>query len=636
MILPFLIPFINMNKSDIQNFVLPGKFFREFIAAIFILSGSVLINGQSINTDVLVINGSTSGVSAGIQAARMGVNTLIVEETSWLGGMLTSAGVSAVDGNHDLQSGIWKEFRDQLILHYGSAQALATGWVSNTLFEPRVGDSIFKAMVRREKKLSAIYGFHLIEVLKRENRVVGAVFENDKHESLLVNAKVVIDATDLGDGLKMAGAEYDLGIEARATTGEQMAPETAVRIIQDLTWVAVLKDYGQGADMTIEKPSMYDPTFFKDCCPKNDHSEPGDCIKMLNYGRLPNNKFMLNWPIHGNDFYIDVVEMNWEQRKQALEKARQNTLCFVYHIQHVLGLKNLGLADDEFPTNDKLALIPYHREGRRLKGIVRFTVNEALDIYNNQPLYRTGISVGDYPVDHHHNCRPDAPKIKFPPVPSFNIPLGALIPEKIDGLIVSDKAISVSNIMNGATRLQPCVLLTGQAAGALAALSVADSREVREVPVRKVQTVLLDNGAYLVPLYDVKYDDPHFISVQRIILCGILKVKGEPYSWENRTWFFPDSTITVQDFTIGLHTYNEHSQIICDSSTLTAGKCLEFLSMHYAINDWNDIAGLMKKKFNIEIRPDHSINKREISVLLDLIIGPFENKQVDFYGKFKN
>lgn len=608
----------------------------RFLAAILILYGSISLKGQSIATDVLVISGSTSGVSAGIQAARMGVNTLIVEETSWLGGMLTSAGVSAVDGNHDLQSGIWKEFRDKLIRHYGGAQALATGWVSNTLFEPHVGDSIFKELVIREKKLTAIYGFHIIEILKSENKVIGAVFENDKHENLIVNAKVVIDATDLGDGLKMAGADYDIGMEARATTGEEMAPETAVRIIQDLTWVAVLKDYGQGADMTIEKPSMYDPSVFKDCCPKGNDGDHGNCTKMLDYGRLPNNKFMLNWPIHGNDFYVDVVDMNWEQRKQALEKARINTLCFVYHIQHQLGFKNLGLADNEFPTNDKLALIPYHREGRRLKGVVRFTVNDVLDIYSNRPLYRTGISVGDYPVDHHHNCRPDAPKIEFPPVPSFNIPLGALIPAKIDGLIVSDKAISVSNIMNGATRLQPCVLLTGQAAGALAALSIADSSEVREVPVRKVQKILLEAGAYLVPLYDVKHDDPHLKSVQRIILCGILRVKGEPHSWENRTWFFPDSTITVRDFTIGLNTYNEHFQAIYDSTTLTAGKFCEILSMINGKDVWNDIVSIMKNKFNYEIRPDNPINKREISVLIDFIIDPFDNKQIDFYGYFKN
>ena len=58
----------------------------------------------------------------------MGVNTLVVEESEWLGGMLTAAGVSAVDGNYQLPAGIWGEFRSQLALHYGGLDSLKTGW----------------------------------------------------------------------------------------------------------------------------------------------------------------------------------------------------------------------------------------------------------------------------------------------------------------------------------------------------------------------------------------------------------------------------------------------------------------------------------------------------------------------------
>ena len=52
--------------------------------------------------DVLIIGGGASGTTAGIQSARMGVETMIIEESPWLGGMLTAAGVSAVDGNYNL------------------------------------------------------------------------------------------------------------------------------------------------------------------------------------------------------------------------------------------------------------------------------------------------------------------------------------------------------------------------------------------------------------------------------------------------------------------------------------------------------------------------------------------------------
>lgn len=108
-------------------------------------------------TEVLVIGGSASGVAAGIQSARLGAKTIILEEHLWLGGMLTSAGVSAVDGNYRMPAGIFGEFRDSLVAHYGSLGALSTGWVSNVLFEPSVGARIYQNMAAREPDLTVQY-----------------------------------------------------------------------------------------------------------------------------------------------------------------------------------------------------------------------------------------------------------------------------------------------------------------------------------------------------------------------------------------------------------------------------------------------------------------------------------------------
>jgi len=596
---------------------------------------SCVTKEQTRQTDVLVIGGTTSGISAGLQSARFNVPTLIVEETPWLGGMMTAAGVSATDGNHRLNSGIWNEFRNKLRNHYGGEAALSTGWVSNTQFEPHIGDSIFKSMASAEKQLSVIYGYHLTGIVKDGNKVTGAVFENEQKEQLTIQARVVIDATDLGDGLAMAGVAYDLGMEAKSVTGEENAPDSANNIVQDLTWAAVLKDYGTGADKTIEKPEDYNPELFRGSCAMTVDSILIDCEKMLNYGRLPNNKFMINWPRHGNDIYLNVVEMDWSQRREELKKAKERTLSFVYYIQTELGFKNIGLADDEFPTADKLPFVPYHREGRRLHGIQRLTINHVRDIYGGAPLYRTGISVGDYPVDHHHACNPDAPKIHFPAIPSFNIPLGALIPEKIDGLIVSDKAISVSNIINGSTRLQPCVLLTGQAAGALAALSVQNNQQVREISIRKVQQALLDAGAYLMPLVDVNPTDKEFQAIQRVTASGILKVKGESYKWANRTWFYPDTTITVQEFSEGLNAFDRKVNIAADQSVLTIGKTSGLISALLNSNTSAEIQKVWQNRMNRKYDSNLGITKKELSVLVDELIHPFESKLIGFDGNYR-
>ncbi|MFN7279712.1 MAG: FAD-dependent oxidoreductase, partial [bacterium] len=84
-----------------------------------LLIGQVLLAQTSLNTDVLVIGGGTAGTAAGIQSARSGVQTIIVEPGPWLGGMLSAAAVSATDGNHNMPSGIWGEFRQAIYKRYG-------------------------------------------------------------------------------------------------------------------------------------------------------------------------------------------------------------------------------------------------------------------------------------------------------------------------------------------------------------------------------------------------------------------------------------------------------------------------------------------------------------------------------------
>jgi hypothetical protein len=315
--------------------------------------------------------------------------------------------------------------------------------------------------------------------------------------------------------------------------------------------------------------------------------------------------------------------MSREDRNAALFKARNYTLQFVYYIQNELGYKHLGLADDEFKTTDLLAYAPYHREGRRLKGISFFTYNDVAEPYKQKDaLYKTGISVGDYPVDHHHKQNPNAPDLGFPPVPSYSIPLGALIPEKVNGFIVSDKAISVSNLINGATRLQPVVLLTGQAAGTLAALSVKDNKDVREVSIRKVQQSLLGQKAYITPLFDVKPTDVDFETIQKITATGILKTKGESYKWSNRTWFSPSATISIKEFTEGLHQFDSKNIIIRKQDLVTEQEAIKILKK----------AGgkfVAKSKFSKKV-----ITKKELAILIEKSLNPFA-MEIDFSGNLK-
>jgi hypothetical protein len=630
------------------------KIFGYFLVPIMWMACEVQTEQTNYKAEVLVIGGGTGGTAAGIAAARLGAKVILVEPGPWLGGMISAAGVTCTDGNHHMPSGLWNEFREAIYKVYGGAQKVATGWVSHTQFEPAVSDSIWKTLANAEPNLKVLYGWHFDNVITREGKVSGAVFSNNQGEKLRIEAAISIDATELGDVMADAAVPFSLGMESGQLADEDVGVMESSDIVQDLTWVATLKDYGKDADCTIAKPIGYDPMEFDGACTDFYHDKTKkapnvDAKKMLEYGRLPNNKYMINWPNAGNDTYLNIVNMSRKEREKALEKAKQTTFRFVYFIQTELGFKHLGLADDEFPTEDRLALMPYHREGRRLEGLVRFNLKHLSQPFSyGSPLYRTGISVGDYPIDHHHKKNPSAPQhLEFYPVPSYNVPLGALIPQKETGLIAAEKSISVSNVVNGTTRLQPVVILTGQAAGTLAALCIKLKKTPQQVPVRMVQDALLKQKAYIMPYYDVPSGDPHFDIIQRVGATGLLKGKGEPYQWANRTWFYPDSTLPSKTFSDEVSRLLNRNISLGDGLlTIEQALDLTFLLLrdnpkspgfgkysemeafqHAIINNW-PAWGLTG--FNLQ-RP---VSRRELSVILHHTIDPFTILPVDHQGNF--
>lgn len=616
------------------------KISNLFIIVLFFLFPFNIFAQQ--NYDLIIIGGGASGTAAGISAARLGLTTLIIEETTWLGGMLTSAGVSAIDGNHQISGGIYGEFKKALENHYGGAEALATGWVSHTLFEPSVGNQILQRMASQESNLRVDFQSVWKSAKFEKNNWGVSYIKNGKNFE--VTSQLLIDATELGDVAASQGLPYRLGMDAREVIGEEFAPLSANSIIQDMTYVVTLQDYGQGVDKTIPKPANYDPSEFECACahadPITDFAPTLDCTKMLNYGKLPNGKYMVNWPNCGNDFYLNVIEMTPQERLKALDAAKAVSLRFVYFIQNELGFKNLGLAEDEYPTDDDLPMIPYHRESRRYFGLVDFTLPYVLNPYSApSPLYRTGVVTGDYTIDHHHKKNLDAPSIDFIKirVPSYSIPLGALVPKHHSGLILAEKSISVSNIVNGATRLQPVVLGIGQAAGTLAAVAIHSNKAPSEVSIRQIQQKMLRQGAYLMPFIDVNNKHRYFEQVQKIGLTGILKGVGVPYLWANQTWFYPERLVTEFELVDGLRTmYPELKDYWGASGSYLSGE--RFLGiLQIILPDFteDDLAKVkVSNKFEAVFSGDSYLNRLQVSILLDEILDPF-SKEIDWKGEVK-
>ena len=459
--------------------------------------------------DVVVVGGGTGGTAAAIEAARDGAKVLVVEESPWLGGMLTSAGVSAVDGNYRLRGGIFGEFADSLAARYGGYDALKSGWVSNILFNPAVGAEIFKNTADKAG-VEVIHSRH--SRLDRES-----LWRISLNNGTRVRAKILIDGTELGDIAKAAGAEELKDSQA----------------LQDMTYVAIVKYYDH--EITPIEPEDYDPEHYRNC------TDTWSADMMLSYGALPDGHIMLNWPQGGNDIYLEYLDM---PREEVHRQAKNRTLGYIYYLQTELGYSNLGIADDVFPSEDGLPFYPYYRESRRFAGKDTMTVAAAKNPYNYD-LYTRAVAVGDYPVDHHHNQHPRREELShlwWGKIPSFSVPLGVIVPVNVEDLLLAEKNISTSWEMNGGTRLQPVVLGIGQAAGALAAIAVKTGRHPSEVPAEEVQTVLLDHGCYLMPFLDLKPSDPGFRELQEKGVRGEVKGTGRSVGWANETWVnIPDN-----------------------------------------------------------------------------------------------
>ncbi|NDV69694.1 FAD-dependent oxidoreductase [Dysgonomonas sp. 25] len=629
------------------------KIFKNITPVLFALLLLSCNSAEPHKVEILIIGGGASGTTAGIQAARMGSKTLIIEESTWLGGMLTSAGVSATDGNYRMPGGLWGEFREALANHYGGLEALKTGWVSNVLFEPSVGNKIFQSMAAKEENLD-IWFEAKVKTVQKEGEKWKVEVTTQNGDTKTIEATILIDATELGDIAKMCGVKYDIGMESQKITHEDIAPAEANGIIQDLTYVAILKEYDR--DMTIAKPEGYDPSQYLCTCinplcvsPLEPERVVWNRDEMMNYGKLPTlngkAKYMINWPLEGNDFYLNIIEMTPEERTEALKKAKNHTLCYLYFLQTELGLNNLGLADDEYPTEDKLPFIPYHRESRRIHGLVRFQLNDITNPFEQETkLYRTTIGVGDYPVDHHHKKYTGEeilPDLHFHPIPSYGLPLGTLIPKDVEGLIVAEKSISVSNIVNGTTRLQPVVLQIGQAAGTLASLAVKNKLAIHNVNVRDVQREILSANGYLMPYLDVPVGSPLFKPYQRIGAAGILRGTGKSVDWSNQTWLRADDLLLATELE-GLAAFYPSVPVNFPGKTISVNESLNLIKA-------------IAEKENIELPQDieaesrqlfekygfgtlsaaNNIKRGQFAVLIDAFLNPFDSKDVDIQGEIK-
>jgi hypothetical protein len=342
----------------------------------------------------------------------------------------------------------------------------------------------------------------------------------DDCRALRFRPAVVIDATELGELLPLTGAEYSVGAETIAETGEAhgQPSEPKRHCVQSFTYVFGLERRPRGESHVIERPARYE--FFRASQPysltievhggeiygeesgwlsyKVLETMPGTKGGLWTYRRLidsaqfgsdfPTDLSMFNWP--GNDYReISIIDRPAGEVAAALQDAKRASLGFLHWVQTEapaegdrLGAPELKLRPDIMGSADGLAKFPYIRESRRIKALRTVVEQDVSAHFQAGPWaahFEDSVGVGWYPIDI-HRAGPEDVGISCRTRP-FQIPLGALIPIRVRNLIAAAKNIGTTHITNGCFRLHPVEWNIGEAAGALAAFCLDQGKSAAAV-----------------------------------------------------------------------------------------------------------------------------------------------------------
>jgi hypothetical protein len=511
--------------------------------------------------DLVIVGSGTGGCAAALGACSLGLRVLMTEEFDWIGGQLTSQAVPP-DENRWIETfggtrryrafreGVRRWYRD----HYPltpEARANPTlnpgsGWVSRLCFEPHIGVAVLEEMLA-----PYVHSGHL-EIRKRLKPVaaevrgdeVVSVALQDLDSGLVetVQAPFFLDATETGELLPLTGTEYVFGAESKRDTGEPHAvsgdPEP--KNVQGITWCFAM-GYDPDGEHVIEKPAQYEkwksyrPSFWPGSLLSWEtvhahtmqrhtwtlfaHETPTQ-MGLFDYRQIvdpnifeqdkPHAATIVNWP--QNDYYAEnILDEPEHLVRQRLEDSKQLSLSLLYWLQTEaprgdggIGNPGLFLAPGLTGTLDGLAMAPYIRESRRIRA--EFTVLEQMVAEEPNPgkkvadPFEDSVGIGSYRLDLHPACN-GTNTIDIGGLP-FEIPLGALIPVRMENLLPACKNLGVTHISNGCYRLHPVEWNIGEAAGLLAGFAMAKGIPARAVRssqalLEEFQTLLTDHGIQL-------------------------------------------------------------------------------------------------------------------------------------------
>ena len=499
-------------------------------------------NGKTIRADICIYGGTSAGVIAAVQAAKMGKTVVLVEPGRHLGG-LTSGGLGWTDiGNKAAIGGLSRTFYQHLGSHYHKPEA----WT----FEPSVAENEFNTLVRAAK-VPVYFRAPLVSVQTKGARLVALTIAGGD----TFRAKEFIDATYEGDLMAKAGVKYFVGREANATYGETLdgicgtTPKHQFIVPVDpyvkpgdpasglLPFVQSVP-FGQpgGGDSCvqaynfrlcltknpanrkpIDPPANYDPAkyellgrYFDAIAAAN---KPVTLRTFLKLDMVTPEKTDIN---NNGAFSTDFIGENYDY-PNADNAARQRIQAA--HLDYIKGfltylatsprvpdnvrtnMQAWGLCRDEFPDTGGWPHQMYVREARRMIGGYVMTEKNC----RRQEIIPDAVGLAAYNMDS-HNCRrlvrdghvENEGDVQVPPMSPYPISYRAIVPApgQCENLLVP-VCLSASYIAYGSIRMEPVFMILGQSAATAAAMAMDDHVPVQKVDYARLQTRLLADGQIL-------------------------------------------------------------------------------------------------------------------------------------------
>ncbi|MBT9313567.1 FAD-dependent oxidoreductase [Leptothoe kymatousa] len=561
-----------------------------------LLSDDVLTRpdeGATYTCSIAVIGGSTAAYTTALIALKLKLNVCLVQPQRVVGGQFTAQALPAsddgdllshradlvsVDGEKFAISKIQRWFRNQQrrLQPVAGRRVEDPGgsWVGHLSTTPVVASTALNEALMpylKSGKLRLIPYAEPTGLLwadgETPRRVTGVTCRDRRtRHGFTVRAKIVVEATDLGDLLELGNLPSRVGQEARSDTGEAILPEQArPQCQQSFTFDVLVERTAPGRGVPIGMPKEYGRVTWlnlkeftgdfwvrkQGAWKKRDFF---DAFGIFRYRRLQRRSLtknkvsvgdvsVINWGTSGhpelgqccgNDYRTGyLVGLSRPERDRQIQRARTRAQAYIHHLQ-VNGVSDLKPRGDLTWTKDGIALEPYIREARR--GIALTTIRHgdvAKSFFPNQARARTfsdTLGIGQYHyLDLHGNLVEGhvSPKKDDVYALPFTLPASALVPIDTDGMVLSAKSIGTTHITNAAYRMHPMEWAIGEASGFLAAFSVWSKKQPREIVqqpslLRKLQGFLTRNGIPIVWFDDVAHDDPDFEAIQVMAAAGII------------------------------------------------------------------------------------------------------------------